>query len=74
MKRALIRAANREHGNICPIVGCWAAAEQKLIEAMERRGYIAWSQPEGFEINGWVHYGAPLISDAGRQAIKEMVP
>jgi len=71
MKKALERAAKRERGNICPIVGVWANAEQKLIEAMDRRGYIVWDDPVGHTINGgtYIHHGAPRISPLGFAAI-----
>ena len=71
MRRALEKAANRERGNICPIPGVWANAEQMLIEAMDRRGYIAWDDPEGHTLNGgsYIHHGAPRISEAGRRAL-----
>lgn len=69
MRRALENAARRERGNICPIFGCWANAQQMLIEAMDRRGYIVWDKPEGYEIGGKTFYGAPLISEAGRRAV-----
>ena len=73
MRRALERAAKRERGNICPIVGCWANAETMLIKAMDRRGYIAWDHPEGFRYGDGdaVHHGAPRISAVGRAAIAE---
>ena len=64
MRRALERAAKRERGNICPIVGCWANAETMLIKAMDRRGYIAWD-------GGDAICGVPRISAVGRAAIAE---
>jgi hypothetical protein len=69
MVRALVRAAKRERGNICPIVGVHAAAEQKLIEAMDRRGFIKWDKPEGYQIGSYTSYGAPRISPRGFAAI-----
>ena len=71
MKRALTKAASRERGNICPIVGAWANAAEMLIEAMDRRGYIVWDKPEGYEIGGKIFRGAPRISEVGRKAISE---
>lgn len=74
MERALRKAMSRERANICPIIGCWANAEQMLIEAMDRRGFIVWDHPEGFRYGdgNFVHHGAPRISEKGRLAIADL--
>jgi hypothetical protein len=63
MLKALRKAASREHANICPVVGVHAAAEQALIDALDRRGMIAWDNDRKM---------APRISDAGRAAIANL--
>lgn len=70
MQKALLRAAKRERGNFCPM-HVHAAAETKLIEALDRRGFIVWDHPEGYTINGgtFIHHGAPRISPLGFAAI-----
>ena len=55
-RRALMQAALRERGNVCPIKGCWAAAETALLDALRQKGYIDDSI-------------APRITNAGRLAI-----
>lgn len=62
MLKALKKAASREHGNICPVIGVHAAAEDVLIEALDKRGFITWDGGEAFK-------GAPRINEAGRAAI-----
>lgn len=62
-RKALLRAANREGGNLCPVVGVHAAAETRLLEALDRCGFIAWDGGAPFK-------GAPRITDAGRAALK----
>jgi hypothetical protein len=57
-RKALMKAASRERANICPVIGVHAAAEQSLIEALDRRGFILWDGP------------VPRISDAGRKAVE----
>src|SRR5258708_4399386 len=69
MLRVLQVAASRERGNICPTRGVWAAAQTRLIEAMDRHGFIAWEKPEGYLIGDKTFYGAPRISEAGRAAV-----
>lgn len=58
--KVLRKAATREHGNVCPITAnVHAAAEQSVLDALERRGLI--------------HYptsGVPIITDAGREAAR----
>jgi len=73
MRRALTVASKRERGNICPIRGCWANAETKLIEALGRRGFIDWDYPDKINEHGveLLHRGAPRISQLGRWAISE---
>jgi hypothetical protein len=73
MKRALARAANRERGNICPIRGVWANAETMLIDAMDRRGFVAWDYPDKINEHGvqLLHRGCPRISQLGRWALEE---
>lgn len=60
MFRALARAASRESGNICPTPS-HAAAQTALLNALDRRGFIVWDNPEIKSI--------PRISDAGRAAL-----
>lgn len=62
MRRALSKAATRERGNICPVRGVHAAAEDMLIKAMERRGFITW--------DGLI----PRISDTARTALAGQTP
>jgi hypothetical protein len=66
-RKALERAASRERGNICPIVGVHANAETVLLEALDRCGYIAWDGPAPALPHS---RGAPRISDAGRAALQ----
>lgn len=63
MRRALVTASTRERANICPIVGVHAAAEDVLIEALERRGLIEWDGGVPFK-------SAPRINAAGRLAVQ----
>jgi hypothetical protein len=55
--RALRNASERPRGNICPVFGVHAAAEDMLLQALYRRG---WADPNGC---------VPVITDAGRAAI-----
>lgn len=64
MIRALAKAAERPRANICPIAGVHAAAEDALVDALDRRGMIAWD-------GGAPNRGAPRISDAGRTALAQ---
>ena len=64
-RRALERAAYRERGNICPVVGVHAAAETQLINALDREGYVDWD-------NGIPHQSAPRINATGRAMLKVM--
>jgi hypothetical protein len=63
MRVALETAACRERGNLCPVIGSkgrmHAAAEQMLLDALEKRGFI--------EYLG--NRAVPVINDAGRSAI-----
>ena len=66
MTNALWVAAQRERGTLCPVIGRHgskvnAAAEQAMLEALDRRGFIAW--------DGEPHYSIPRISEAGRGAL-----
>ena len=60
--KALRHAAKREGGNLCPVVGVFANAETMLLNALDRKGLIAWD-------GGQPHKGAPRINSAGRAAI-----
>jgi hypothetical protein len=42
-----------------------------LINALDRRGFIVWDHPEGFNYGNGVHHGAPRISETGRKALEE---
>lgn len=64
MLKALKRAAGRENGNVCPIVGVHAAAEMSLLFALRRRGVI-----DGMDENGM---GAPRINEKGRAAVADL--
>lgn len=55
-RRALVRAAEREHGHLCPM-SVHAAAQTVLLRSLDRLGLIDWND------------GAPTINDAGRAAI-----
>lgn len=57
MKDALEAAAKRARGNICPIRGIHAAAEQSLLDALEYRSLISYLGP------------VPYINDLGREAV-----
>lgn len=57
-RRALVKAMERPRKTICPIPGVHAAAEQTLLDAMDRRGLIAWDGP------------VPFISEAGIAALE----
>jgi hypothetical protein len=65
-RKALCRAAKRERGNICPIPGVHANAETMLLDALDRRGFIAWDGPSPATPH---MRGAPRINDAGRAAL-----
>lgn len=58
-RKALTKAASRERGSVCPIVGVHAHAETLILQALERRGLIFWDGGH-----------CPRISDAGRKAIE----
>lgn len=62
--KALAKAASRERGNFCPIVGVRAAAETALLTALDKRGFVQWD-------SGTPFHGAPRITDAGRAAVAE---
>lgn len=76
---ALRTAANRERGNLCPIRGLRAAAEQALVDSLHRRGLVAYDRSDlcGDAPPSWLtpatdgHYywGAPRITLAGREAL-----
>ncbi len=69
MVKALGRAAARERGNYCPVPSVHANAETMLLNALDRRGFIVWDNPEPrFGNSG---SGAPRITDAGRAAIAQ---
>lgn len=68
MLRALMKAASRERHNICPIRGVWANAETMLIDAMDKRGFIAWDGG-GKQVGDYITRGVPRISEAGLRAI-----
>jgi hypothetical protein len=71
MQKALIRAARRERRNFCPM-HVSGAAETQLIEALDRRGFIVWDNPEAYKYgpdSRVLHHGAPRISPLGFAAI-----
>jgi hypothetical protein len=60
-KRALRRAAARPAGNLCPLgprIDEHPISSQLLLDALERKGMIAYPTP-----------GYPVITEAGRAAI-----
>jgi hypothetical protein len=61
--RVLNRAARRAEGNVCPTPGVSAAAQDRLLEALDRRGLITWDGGVAFK-------GAPRINEAGRRAVQ----
>jgi hypothetical protein len=56
-RRALVAASKRERGTVCPIRGVHGIAEEMLLGALERRGFVDHNN------------GVPLITDAGRAAL-----
>jgi hypothetical protein len=73
MLKALRRAAERERSNICPVAGgAQNAAEHALLLGLDRRGLIAWDNPD--PRYGYTGSGAPRINAAGRAAIAAAEP
>lgn len=61
--RAIRRASIRERRNYCPIPGYRGAIETSILQALERRGFIAWdSEP-------WK--SAPRVTDVAIAALHE---
>jgi predicted ATPase len=55
-RRALVAAAARERGNVCPTPGIPGAAQTVLLRSLQSRGWITRSV-------------VPTITDAGRAAL-----
>ena len=65
MIKALQRAASRERRNFCPMP-IHAVAQTALLNALDRRGFIDWSNPNPAPGD---HKGVPRINARGFAAI-----